>query len=137
MALWDYDGNVLKSLYRISDSFTLIFFTYFIGGRILSCLIKLEFMIYQNEFRLEELDIAKEQFNKIERNFTRTFNYTLALYAILAVMLSLIKNIIFLDDTTVYMEQCYSCLLLISYLIIIKFYFVYNYRAFAIMNKKH
>ena len=50
----DFDPTVLKesagfewkSILHVINCFTLTLFTYFIGGRILSCLIKLEFMIF-------------------------------------------------------------------------------------------
>ena len=61
------DGDPIISITRVYDSFVKTFFVYFIIARIKNCGIIYELMVYQRGYRIQELEIVKDKFNRMER----------------------------------------------------------------------
>ena len=58
------DDNNLIAFTRIFDSYINTVFVFFIAVRIDSCAIMYQFMVYQRGYRIEDLDITKDEFNR-------------------------------------------------------------------------
>ena len=104
MATVDYwnnvDGYDLIAFSRLLDNFANIMFVYFIAVRIDSCAIMYQFMIYQKGYRLEELDIVKEEFNRVERKSKRLMDSIMVIYSAVLVTISFANNFGFKDKDT-------------------------------------
>ena len=71
-----------------------IFFVYFIAVRISSCYIMHQFMVYQRGCRLEDLDIAKQQFNKVEKKTKILTKALVLLYGVILIIIELLGSVI-------------------------------------------
>ena len=61
------DGDLLVSVVRILDSAKVLSFILFISSRTFAVFEIYEFMRFQSGYRIEELDVVKEEFNRVER----------------------------------------------------------------------
>lgn len=72
------------------DGFKKIFFVYFISVRILSCAITYQFMMIQQGFKIQELALVKDRFNKFERDASRIAYRILLVYSIVIFVLKIL-----------------------------------------------
>ena len=78
---------IIKMLF---DGIKKIFFVYFICVRILSCAITYQFMIVQQAFKIQELDLIKDEFNRFERDASRIAYRILLVYSIAIFVLKIL-----------------------------------------------
>ena len=86
-------------------------------------------MVYQRGYRLEELEIVKEEFNRVERKSTKLMRNIMIIYALLAISMSFINNIIMKDMVDQYISIVFNSLNLGAYLTVLKFYLTTNFFA--------
>ena len=72
-----------------------IFFVYFIAVRISSCYIMHQFMVYQRGCRLADLDISKQQFNKVEKKSKVLTKALVLLYGVILIVIELLGSVVF------------------------------------------
>ena len=119
------------------ESITVVIFIYFIAVRINSCAIVYQFMVYQRGYRLEELDVVKLEFNKVEKKSSMLMRYIMLAYATLAISLSFTNSIVMKDRVPQTFSIAYNCLNLGAYLTVLRFYLANNYLAYMEMKKGH
>ena len=74
------DGDLIIAVTRVYDSFVKTFFVYFIIARIKNCGIMHELMVYQRGYRIQELEIVKDKFNRMERESRKFTVMTMLIY---------------------------------------------------------
>ena len=82
------DGNILIAFTRIFDSYISTVFVFFIVVRIDSCAIMYQFMVYQRDYKIEELDIAKDEFNRFDRESKKLSKFIMIAYIGCVVLVS-------------------------------------------------
>ena len=50
-------------------------------------------MVYQRSFRIEELDVVKDEFNRIEREYKEFAGRTMQIYTAFIIALSALNNL--------------------------------------------
>ena len=85
---YNADSDLLIAFTRIFDSFLNTIFVYFIVARIESCAITYQFMVYQRDYRIEELDIAKDEFNRFDRESQKLSKIIMIAYIVCIVLVS-------------------------------------------------
>ena len=131
------DGNSLIAATRFLLSITHVFFIYFIAVRINSCAIMYQFMVYQRGYRLEELDIVKEEFNNVERKSLKLMRRIMFMYAVLTLSLSFCNSIILKDWVPQEFSIGYNLVEMGAYLTVLRFYVANHYLAYSEMKKRH
>ena len=86
--IYNADGNLFVAFTRVFDSFLNTIFVYFIVARIESCAITYQFMVYQRDYRIEELDIAKDEFNRFDRESQKLSKIIMIAYIVCIVLVS-------------------------------------------------
>ena len=82
---------------RFMLSITHVLFVYFIAVRIMTCAVVYQFMIYQRGYRLEELDIVKMEFNRVEKKSLMLLRLIMIVYAVLTISVSFANSILLKD----------------------------------------
>ena len=94
-------------------------------------------MVYQRGYKLEELDIVKEEFNRVEQKLTKLMRNIMKTYAFLAISMSFANSIIMLYMVPQYFSIAFNSINLGAYLTVLKFYLANNYSAWIEMKKGH
>ena len=129
--------DALEVAIRIINCFSKIFFLYFITNIIMANIITYEFIIYQNGYRIEELDIAKQRFNHLERKIEKISKTKLFIVAVVLLATDVCYSILFTFFKTKYFGIAYSFLLTISYLMLTRLYGRFSWKMFMAMKKHH
>ena len=88
--------------------------------------------------RLEDLDIAKERYNKFERRLSKLVYRALALNAIVLFFFSLFREIIpIFSSLPQVLSLVNSTYVFFIFVIMLKFYLIYNIKTVIMMYKKH
>ena len=120
---------------NITNCLSKIFFLYFISHCIVACIITYEFMVYQNGYRLQELDIAKQRFNELERKVDQISKLVLFLLAVALLVTDISYSFLYMHYDTKYIGIVYSFLLAITYLMLTHFYGRMHWKMFMVMKR--
>ena len=132
-----YSGSLRAITRDIIYTFKIICFTCFIGYRILSVFIKYLFMLYQSEFRLEELDIAKQEYQNLEVWVVYITERILLFFSCLLIILIVINDGILNHHPNKFVSLAYTYAQLISYAFCITLYVKYEIVVLFTMYNKH
>ena len=94
------DGNLLVSVVRILDSAKVLSFILFISSRTFAVANIYEFMRFQSGYRIEELDVVKEEFNRVEREGKSMKRKILWTYWAVTMFLTLLNCIFLINKHT-------------------------------------
>ena len=94
-------------------------------------------MVYQSEIRLEDLDIAKDKYNKLEMAYTTYVWWILALNTSLLSMITIIKDVILINKPIQTIFIVKTCIVLSNLIIMANLYTKFNYRTLMMMRKHH
>ena len=94
-------------------------------------------MVYQRGYKLEELDIVKEEFNRVEQKLTKLMRNIMKTYAFLAISMSFANSIIMKNMVPQYFSIAFNSINLGAYLTVLKLYLANNYFAWMEMKKGH
>ena len=136
--IWNNVGaDPFIAFIRILDSVEILCFILFISSRAYIVAILYEFMMYQSQYRLEDLDLAKEHFNRMERRAQSLTIKVFVTYATLVMSLTIINCAVLIKDMNQYMSIVYYFLLLGGYLVVLRIYLYYRINNYRLMKQKH
>ena len=136
--IWNnVDANWLVAIIRVLDSAEILCFIQFIGERAYIISIFYEFMVYQSKFRLEDLDIAKDYFNRIERQAHKLYFRVFRAYFVTVMGLTVINCVVLIHWQPQYVSIAYTGLQLAGYLVILRLYLFARIQYYRYMKQKH
>ena len=94
-------------------------------------------MVYQRGYRLEELDIVKEEFNNVERKSLKLMRRMMLIYAILMLSLSFVNSIVLMNWVPEYVSIAYNLVEMGAYVTVLRFYVANHCLAYLEMKKRH
>ena len=91
-------------------------------------------MQFQSGYRVDELDIVKESFQRNEKALQMIKQWTLLTYSTVCVGLTVTNCIVLIANPTQYVDIVYTGLLLGGYIIIVRIYIYYRTKSFFVMR---